>query len=360
MKDKLLKLIFVSTLLLCGMSLTPERKKEADVQNPFGVLAFLHWNSDWNSYKYPDTSALKKATGLMKEAGVGFVRQDFLWGDIEAVPGRFDFRKYDNIVDLLGKKDIRILGILHYSADWASSTGRWNGAPKDNKLFVNYASKVIARYKGRIRYWEIWNEPDSATYWKPQDGLKGYCALLKEVYAAAKRIDPECKILNGGLSAGLASVNKLYDNGAGGYFDILNIHIFESPLNPGTIKGVTAYCRLAYKVMSRNGDSGKKIWVTEIGCPGVKKGLQVAPWWMGRNPNENEQAGWVRLVYSELLKDKNVEKVFWAFFRDCKEEWNNGVDYFGLVRWDFSKKPSFKAYQDSFNSWKKGKSAERR
>ena len=82
---------------------------------------------------------------------------------------------------------------------------------------------------------------------------------------------------------------------------------------------------------------------------------QNNPWWMGKNPTEREQAEWVKKVYTELLKDKNVEKTFWAFFRDCSGHWGTGVDYFGLVRWDYSRKPSFKSYRDCFNKWKKNK-----
>ena len=50
-----------------------------------------------------------------------------------------------------------------------------------------------------------------------------------------------------------------------------------------------------------------------------------------------------------------VEKIFWAFFRDTKKHWDNGVDYFGLVRWDYSAKSSFKAYKERFQEWKKNK-----
>ena len=348
--------IFVLWGLVCGVpALAKDSQKEEKLQNPFGVLEFLHWNDDWNNYKYPTLASVKKAIALMKKAGVGFIRQDFLWQDIEKQPGEFDFGKYDPLVELLSKNNIQILGILHYSTDWSGSCSAWNCAPKDIQQFVNYACRVIERYKDKIKYWEIWNEPDSSTYWKPQDGLKSYCQLLKEVYVAAKKIDPGCQILNGGLSAGLSSVNRLYDNGAGSYFDILNIHIFENPLNPHSIKAVTAYPQLAHKVMSRRGDAHKKIWIPEIGSPGVKKGLKVNNWWMGRNANEFEQAGWLRLVYSELLKDGNVEKIFWAFFRDCKDHWDNGIDYFGLLRWDFSPKPAFQAYRDSVRRWRKTK-----
>jgi hypothetical protein len=325
------------------------RKEELNMSSPFGVLEFLHWNHPWNNYKYSSRHELEKAAQLMQEAGIGWVRFDFLWEDIESSPGNFDFAKYDLIVEVASEHNINILGILDYTASWASPQGAWNYPAADNQPFVNYASKVIERYKGKVKYWELWNEPDSAVYWKPQDGLKSYCALLKEVYLAAKKIDPDCKILNGGLANGLSSVNRLYDNGAGEYFDILNIHIFENPLNAGSIKAVEAYPRLAYKVMSRNGDAHKQIWITEIGCPGVKSGLKVKNWWMGKNPNERQQAEWLKKVFKELLKNGEVEKVFWAFFRDCDKHWDNGIDYFGIVRWDFSKKQAFFSYLESLN-----------
>lgn len=331
-----------------------------NMNNPFGVLEFLHWNHSWNSYKYSGNPDLEKAISLMHSAGVGWVRLDFLWEDIEPVEGNFDFAKYDNIVKLVRNKGIHILGILHYSANWASSCGKWNCPPKDNKVFVKYATQVIQRYKSHVKYWELWNEPDSSTYWKQQDGLKSYCALLKDVYIAAKKTDPECKILNGGLANGLSSINHLYDNGAKDYFDILNLHFFQNPLfGNNAIKAIAAFPKLAYKVMARNGDINKKIWITEIGCPGVARRLETANWWLGKNPNEAQQAKWVRDVYAELLKNPQVEKIFWAFLRDTKGHWGNGVDYFGLIRWDYSRKPSFKSYQECFEKWKISKSAQK-
>lgn len=322
------------------------------MESPFGVLEFLHWDHNWNCFKYPDRRSLEKAARLMKEAGVGIVRFDFLWQDIEPKQGEFNFEKYDLIVDVLSSNGIKILGILDYCASWAAACGEWNCVPRDNRLFVNYAVRVIGRYKAQVKYWEVWNEPDSSTYWSQQDGLKSYCALLKDVYLAAKLVDPDCKVLNGGLALGLSSVNRLYDNGAKEYFDILNIHIFENPLYPGRAKALLAYPKLARKVMARNNDGDKEIWVTEVGCPGVKRSVNTANWWLGENPDEQQQAQWLKTIYSELLEQKIVSKIFWAFFRDCDNHWGTGVDYFGLVRWDFSKKPSFGAYQESVTDWK--------
>jgi hypothetical protein len=260
-------------------------EKDFNMQNPFCVLEFLNWNHPWNNHKYARKEDLLRVVALMKEAGVGWVRMDFLWEDLEPNQGQFEFDKYDYVVELLSKNNINILGLLNYSTGWASSCGNWNCPPKDNKLFINYAVCIVSRYKDKIKYWEIWNEPDSHTYWSKQDGLKSYCEFLKDVYAAVKKAAPDCKVLNGGLANGLSSVNHLYDNGAKDYFDILNIHIFESPLHHDAVKRVIAYPKLAYKIMARNGDADKKIWITEIGCPGVKRGLDVDNWWMGGNPD---------------------------------------------------------------------------
>jgi hypothetical protein len=327
--------------------------KETGLNSPFGVLEFLHWDFQWANYKYADEEDLKKSLALMKEAGVSWVRMDFLWQDIEPKDEEFVFEKYDRIVELAYQNGINILGLFDYNSGWDAPSGKWNCPPKDNKLFADYAVHVIRRYKNKIKYWEVWNEPDSATYWSIQDGLKSYCALLKEVYIAAKKEDPGCMILNGGFANGISSVNKLYENGAKDYFDIMNIHVFPYPYGKNAIKAATNYAKITYKIMTKNGDSHKKIWITEIGCPGVKKGIKTQNWWMGKNPTEGEQAQWVKEVYTELLKDKNVEKVFWAFFRDCDRHWCDGVDYFGLIRWDFSRKPAFEAYKKCVDEWKK-------
>ena len=322
-----------------------EKARRAQPDNPFGVLDFLHWNHEWNNFHYPDAGTLQRSMDLMKKAGIGTVRIDFLWSDIEPEQGQIDYAKYDVLVDLLNRNNIEILGLLDYSTDWASSCGAWNCLPKDNALFLSYVSGVVSRYKGRVKYWELWNEPDSATYLIPQDGLVGYVGLLKEVYPLVKKIDPDCQFLNGGLASGLLGVNRLYDAGGQGYFDILNVHAFQTPFDRIAIKRVTAFLERARKVMERNGDGDKNIWLTEIGCPGVKQGAKTANWWMGGNPSEEDQARWVTEVYTEVLTMPFVEKVFWAFFRDTDRHWKNGTDYFGLIRNDFSLKPAYKAYK---------------
>lgn len=319
--------------------------------NPFGALEFLSWNHVWNNYKY-DIPGLEKITKLLKESGVTFVRFDFLWEDIEPQKGNYNFDKYDHLVDLLTKNQIRILGVMSYSASWAGDG--WNYPPYENATFVNFTSKVIERYKDKVKYWEIWNEPDSRTYWVPRDEMAGYTQLLKEVYTAAKKIDPTCKIVLGGLtSEGFYALKNIYRKGGKDYFDVVNIHPFTNPAFSHRFKYITSVYNNVKKEMVRNGDGHKKIWFTEIGCPGVPKGVVSRGWWEGKGPAEEQQARWVRDIYTEVIKLEDVEKVFWAFFRDNNEHFKNDVDYFGIVRWDYSRKHGFDAYRKCVKLWKK-------
>ena len=324
-------------------------KNQSD-DNPFGVLEFLHWDHDWNNHKYPNQGSLKKAVALMKEAGIGWIRMDFLWEDIEPQEGQLDFEKYDYLVDLLTQNNIKILGLLSYSASWAGPA--WNSPPREDASFVQYVSNVIGRYKDRVKYWEIWNEPDDEQYWRPQDGMVRYTSLLKKVYSQAKMIDPDCKILNGGLSKAITlSLKMIYLNGGKGNFDILAIHPFVNPLNEvdvSRVKGLYSGCK---RIMQDNQDD-KKVWFTELGSPGVSSPSQANSWWLGMSPTEAQQAVWVKRVYTEILPElEDCEKIFWAFLRDCNNYWNNGIDYFGLLRWDFSKKPAFNAFKTVAKEW---------
>jgi len=343
--------LFLQIFSFCLSNSLSNVRGENRGDNPFGVLAFLSWNHTWNSFKYPKKD-LEKAVGLLKELGVSFVRIDFYWQDIEPQKGKFDFSKYDYIVRLLSENNIKILAILDYCADWAGKS--WNSPPDNLDDFVNFARKVVQRYKDKIKHWEVWNEPDSRIYWQPQDEMKTYLKLLKKTYKAIKEIDPSAKILLGGLtSGGYYALKRIYEMGGKNYFDIVNIHPFVNPLKKDCIKRIKILCKNIKKLMEKFGDKEKKIWITEIGCPGVKKPSKENAWWFGRSPTETEQAGFLRKVFTEIPKLEFVDKVFWAFFRDCKEHFNTGVDFFGLIRWNFSGKKAFKVYKKCILKWKK-------
>ncbi len=313
-----------------------------------GVLDFLPWDHSWNGHHY-SREKVKTGARLMKEAGIGIVRMDFIWDDVQPTKTTWDFEKYDFLTDTLDRNGIKVLGLLDYNAGWA---GEWNSAP-DPAAFVVYVRAVVKRYKGKVKYWELWNEPNMSIYWVPQDGMKAYTSLLKKVYKAIKAEDPTAEVVLGGLSGDAAgSLWQVYRNGGKDSFDVVNFHPFQNPHNADAMTRMKDEYRAVYNAMKKNGDGEKPIWFTELGCPGMPAGKTTADWWKGKNPNEAEQAAWLKKVYGEPLKWKGVEKIFWAFFRDTPDHFLTGTDYFGLVREDFSKKPAFEAYRQKAASLK--------
>jgi hypothetical protein len=312
-----------------------------DALSPWGVLAFLAWDHPWNDHHFPP-AAIARGAAAMKDAGIGMVRMDFLWADIEPSPGVFQFDRYDDIVRIVRAAGVQVLAVLHYNPTWRP--GPWNQAPEPDR-YVRYIRAVVSHFKDRIRSWEVWNEPDHPNYWQPQDGLAAYAALLKQSYASIKEEDPTSRVLVGGLSQQIPeNLRRLYELGTGPYFDVANIHPFMTPLGDFALGHVKNICSQVRDMMEIAGDGSKPLWVTEIGCPGVR-GAAIKNWWLGKNPTEEQQAQWLTQVYQSLLSDGGVDKIFWAFLRDTPAHFKDGVDFFGLLREDFTPKPAYHAYR---------------
>lgn len=310
----------------------------------FGVLAFLHWNHSWNDYKYPNDYALRQAVKKIKKLGVGFVRIDLPWNDIESQRGVFDYSRYDRIVGLLSKYDIEILAVVGYSPSWAAKS--WNSPPYREQDLYRFVSNLASRFKDKIKYWEFWNEPDSKNYFTVQDGMKTYTKLLKVFSTTLRSIIPEAKILHGGMTSnGYYAIKNIFKHGGGEFFDIANIHPFVSPHREAFENELRNKVIALRRLMIAN-NKDPRIWITEIGCPGLSKSEQGQIWWEGYAQNEEEQSVFLTKAVNFLAAQDGVEKIFWAFLKDNDAHFYNAVDNFGLISQNGSYKPSFRAYQE--------------
>lgn len=195
----------------------------------------------------------------------------FLWYNIEPQKGVFDWKNSDNAVRNAAKNGVNILGVLGYPPLWAAENpqykkvphpqanmpARWK--PRNVEEWSNYVYQTVSRYKGQVKYWEIYNEVDfhppglPATF---SGTTKDYFELLKAAWAAAKKADPECKILISGFSLMTAcDVNMPYDllkMGAAKYCDFFNMHSYQ---------GILGVDKLRQAVEAA--DPGKPFWQTE-------------------------------------------------------------------------------------------------
>jgi len=333
-------LVITAVLIMTSFSQVTQAADKVSAAH-FGVLAFLDWNHDWNGYLYPDRASIVKAAEGMKKLGIGIVRVDFPWVHTENEKDVWTFERYDMIADVLTEHGIEICAVLGYSPQWL---GAWNDAPKDLAAYENYVRTVVARYKSKIKYWECWNEPDSPVYFVPQDNMKTYAPLLKIFYRTVKETQPDATVLVGGMTTdGYFKFKELFKLGAGDSFDVINYHPFVNPDNPNAFDEARQKMKLLRELMRKNGKQ-PRIWVTEVGCPGVKKKGE-ARWWEGVAQSEAEQAIFLTGIISALSMQDGVEKVFWAFWQDTDGHFGDAVDNLGLLRRDGSEKPAYQAYR---------------
>jgi hypothetical protein len=312
--------------------------------DPFGVIAFLHWNHDWNNFHFDDATRMRALAQLQK-IGLRYIRTDILWSDVDRGPGKFDFSPYESWIPRLREHGLEPLILLHYNKVRSASdgTGAWNHPPDSFEEFAGYVNATVNHFRASVNHWEIWNEPNHPVYWSaPPDGLALYIRLLRLSREAAKAADPTCFVMNGGITGDIANdVAAFYRNGGGPLTDAVNIHTFINPLDPNRRQNFDAVLRSVKKTMDDNGDGGKRVWITEMGCPGIPEGKPKQTWFQGEAMNETQQADWLDTQYDWIRDYPFVERLFWAFYRDTDGIFKDAVDYLGLVRNDLTPKPAF-------------------
>jgi len=264
---------------------------------------------------------------LMHQAGIGWVRADFDWSGVERQPGAWQFEHLDQTVAWAEAEGVRILPILDYDVSWARP------AHKNLDKWLEYVRRVVTRYKDRIRYWEVWNEPNLEGFWHDKPNAADYTKLLKATHATIKQIDPELVVLLGGVSGiPWPYVEGVYEAGGKDSFDVMNVHPYRYPSSPEERPLYDDLVRLR-RLMEKHGDGGKPIWITEVGWPTQQDRRGVSP---------QRQAEILARAYLLSLQ-AGVEVVFWYEFQAPENKPDYNEDHFGIVHRDLSPKPAYTA-----------------
>ena len=356
--------------------------------NPFGVNVFL--NQEVEERKR------KKSLQMIADAGFHWIRQEFPWEDIE-IHGKGDFvdrrndldgdgevdpidawAKYDNIVTLAENHDLDVIARLSNPPAWTRELTDTIGTyapPDDLSDWGDYVHAVVSRYKGRIRYYQLWNEPNVYPEWgeRPVDPV-GYTELLCEGYRRAKEADPNVVIISGALAPTVdlhpqpgpgrgmndfVFLQRMYDAGAADCFDILSVNdymLWSGPtdrrLRPLNIN----FSRPVYirDIMVANGDAEKPIWIGEMNSNAVPNDPNIAGVGNYGQVTLEEQARYAPLAYQRLQEEWPWLGVanFWFFKRPTDRERNQAMYYFRMVEPDFTPMPVYgavKAYASSIS-----------
>lgn len=144
-------------------------------------------------------------------------------------------------------------------------------------------SRVASRYKGKVKYYQVWNEPDfpkGVQNADPNDpersftgSVKDYVRMLAIAHAVVKWQDPGARIATGGL--GYADyLQAMIDHGAGGVFDALDFHAYGDPGSDGALRAFLSVAGKMRRVL-RHAGLDKALICSETGFPAAQPAHQA-------------------------------------------------------------------------------------
>ena len=325
--------------------------------NPFGVNTFLEQEvEEWK---------VRRTLELIRAAGIRWVRQQIPWADIEHFrKGEFRWEKYDRIVDLVNAYGLELVARLDYPPDWSRRDNTVAfGPPDDFKDYGDFVEAFVRRYRGKVRFIQVWNEPNAFPEWGNRPvNAEEYVALLREAYLRAKAANPDVVVLSAALAPTLGTgdgraesdlvfLDKMYRAGARPYFDILAAQAYGLWTGPGDRRVSPdrtnfSRVRLLREVMVRHGDAAKPIWITELGWNALPPDFS-GPATHGR-VTRTQQARFTTDAYRRIMAEWPWVGVafYWHFRMVTDEKRDQPVFYFGMADPDFTLHPVYHAVRE--------------
>ncbi len=282
----------------------------------------------------------------MSAMGATMSGAELVWVDAEPQPGVYNWDAIaytDFEVDNLLARGIEPYFFLGLTPAWAAlrpDLPPHRTPPSEAYVdeFMDFHRFVANRYKGRVKHYFFWNEPNGCSW--INDGCSngnGYVLYTKWLIRCAQAIkeaDPDCKLIAGrldyhaGVTSGWQYVQGMYANGAGPHIDGIAIHPYDWA---GTIhwQALTD----VHNVMVANGDGNKPVWITEYG-------------W--NSTDYQSTANKMTYVLNELRKPE------WSFVQMANYLVLNdggGVENYGLMDANLNPRAGYHAFANLDKSW---------
>jgi hypothetical protein len=215
--------------------------------------------------------------GLVAAAGARVNRWEFRWDRVQPKPGVWNFAADDPAVDASLAAGIAVEGILIGTPAWATAAGQkpGNGLPRGlglsaadpGNLWASYVRGVVLHYRGEVRTWEIWNEPDLGFFWS--GSADDYFSLMSVAYDVIKGVDPSATVVMAGmvvpdlafLTRVVVDAQNVVRGGGDAPFDAAAWHAY------GQASLLYTNLLRIRQMLSAHGFTGTPVWVTEDGFP---------------------------------------------------------------------------------------------
>lgn len=246
------------------------------------------------------------------------------WMQMNKAPGVFDFSQLDRVLAVAAAHNVTdILFTLAGTPDWAAATkgdtscrypqnGPGFCQPPDDlnadgtgpdRHWKDFVTAVARHAAGRIKYWEVWNEPSDHLQWKGT--FAQLARMARDAKVIVKEIDPTALVTSATpVSDAYSFMSHYLKAGGASATDVITLHGYvarEQP--PERVLGRVSAIRQAAE---DNGKSRAIVWDTEGG------------WGRDVNlPDPDEQAAFLARCY--LVKQSvGVSRFWWYSWDDPK------------------------------------------
>jgi hypothetical protein len=315
----------------------------------------------------------------LKRGGVDSIRLPVEWGGVQPTRGGpLDWSGVDTTVRRAANVGIEVLPFLSGAPSWAvphvfvPGTGKTAKAPARLPAsgaaatgWSNFVKGAVARYgpsgsfwaenpvvpKRPIRSWQIWNE-ENFKYFVARTNPAEYGKLVKLSATALKSVDPGAKAILGGMFALPKGCRKQKANYCAAEF--LDAMYEKTPgirskfqgiaLHPytGKYQELTPAIEEFRDVLEEHNDSGKGLWITELGWSSQPPDPLRNIFAKGLAGQAQQLKGAFSLLKAKQAKWK-IQRVYW-FSVDDQEGVCNFCNGTGLFAQGFVAKRSWLAY----------------
>jgi hypothetical protein len=290
----------------------------------------------------PQRPVERGETEDMTDAGISSVRVWFSWAQVESARGEFDWGAVDQVVAANADGGLTTLPFLFGTPSWAASDDGCEGSecisfgPRSEETrsaFARFAAAAVRRYGPRgafwdqrrglpyrpIENWQIWNEPNLSSFYRPAVDPIGYASLVQAATLRIRHADPRATVLLAGLSgtetnskriSTSAFLTQLYSvPGIAASFDGIAVHPYSR-----NVRGTLDQIEAARSIAALHGDH-PDLYVTELGWSSAGK----RRWGLVKTPDG--QARLLRLTLTSLLDNADrldLRAVYWYAWRDTE------------------------------------------
>ncbi len=340
-------LIVIGLLLIAAISLAqPKRTIYDQLRKPEAALYYHVPIALCEDYPEETTTPelIHNDMEMLKRTGINVLRISFGWDGIEGTQGKYDWLFWDDYVKMaVDEYGITLIPYICYTPRWNStgdSTNYWNHVPVDYDAFGKFVFALVSRYKGRIKSWELWNEPDIKEYWS---GDASDLAKLTKIGAeAVRKADPTAIVVLAGLAGHTEFMRTLFrDLNISPYVDIVNCHSYYETWNGDPLETVIPYVNTLSDIINQYGNK-QSLWMAEVGYSTFRRpdGYVSNSYWSTydyeHTPRYQAVAMWRTLTL--LLSTEKMAAIAWYEIKDLPagenvigdvNNRNLGVDYVG-------------------------------